>query len=125
MHFGRKSEQLARQIERRELQLEDLSAGSYVADVQHAKVRREKPATGGESTAQEPLPPHLPREDCVLRPDSICPKCDGAMQSLGEDVPERLARVAAVFKVIRTSWHKTVCSGCGHIEQPSMPEGGD
>nr|WP_247682187.1 transposase [Burkholderia sp. Tr-862] len=66
MHFGRKSEKLAREIEGLELRLEDLSAGSGVADVQHAKVRREKPATGGESAAREPLPPHLPREDRVL-----------------------------------------------------------
>ncbi|KVF64855.1 MULTISPECIES: IS66 family transposase [Burkholderia cepacia complex] len=121
MHFDRKSEQLGREIERLELRLEDLSAGSGVAEVNHAKVRREKPATGGESAAREPLPPHLPREDRVLKPDSICPKCDGAMQSLGEEVSEQLARVAAMFKVIRTIRHKMVCSSCGHIEQPSMP----
>ncbi|MCW3649167.1 transposase, partial [Burkholderia cenocepacia] len=32
MHFGRKSEQLAREIEKLELRLEDLAAGSGVAD---------------------------------------------------------------------------------------------
>lgn len=92
-----------------------------VADAQHAKVRRENPATGGESAAREPLPPHLLREKRVLKPDSICPKCDGAMQNLGEDVSEQLARVAAMFKVIRTIRHKMVCPSGGHIEQPSMP----
>ncbi|MGG2299890.1 IS66 family transposase, partial [Aeromonas veronii] len=38
-----------------------------------------------------------------------------------EDVSEQLARVAAMFKVIRTIRHKTVCPACGHIAQPPMP----
>lgn len=113
-------EQLRREIERLELRLEDLSAGSGVADVQHAKVRKEKPTTG-ESAAREPLPTHLSREDRVLKSDSICPECEGAMQCLGEDVSEQLARVAAMFKVIRTIRHKTVCPACAHIAQPPMP----
>ena len=121
MHFGRKSEQLAREIEKLELRLEDLAAGSGVADVQHTKVRRERSTTSSDPAVREPLPPHLTREDRVLKPDSICPKCEGAMQCLGEDVSEQLARVAAMFKVIRTIRHKTVCPACGHIAQPPMP----
>ncbi|PXX20234.1 MULTISPECIES: IS66 family transposase [Burkholderia] len=121
MHFGRKSEQLAREIEKLELRLEDLAAGSGVADVQHTKVRRERSTTSSDPAVREPLPPHLTREDRVLKPDSICPKCEGAMQCLGEDVSEQLARVAAMFKVIRTIRHKTVCPACGHIAEPPMP----
>jgi transposase len=39
MHFGRKSEQLVRQIDRLETQLEDVAAGSGVADVRRARAR--------------------------------------------------------------------------------------
>ncbi|AOE91075.1 hypothetical protein LBM341_02820 [Ralstonia solanacearum] len=118
MYFGRKSEQLAREIERLETQLEDLAAGCGATDVQHVKVQREQSVTNSEPITREPLPPHLPREDRVLQPGSSCSKCDGAVQVLGEDVSEQLARVAAAFKVIRTIRHKTVCLDCGHIEQP-------
>ncbi|SEI28716.1 Transposase C of IS166 homeodomain-containing protein, partial [Paraburkholderia hospita] len=88
MHFGRKSEQVDRQIDRLETQLEDLAAGSGVADVRRARARA---SSSGVSAAapKEAVPPHLPREERVLEPDSTCPKCNNAMELLGEDVSEQ------------------------------------
>ena len=120
MHFGRKSEQVDRQIDRLETQLEDLAAGSGVADVRRARARASS-SGAPEASAKEALPDHLTREERVLEPDSICPKCDNAMDLLGEGVSEQLARVTAMFKVIRTIRHKRICTGCGHIVQPPMP----
>jgi transposase len=101
MHFGRKSEQLDRQLDQLETQLEDLATGQGAADVRRARAR--SPSSGISVQApKEALPPHLPREDRVLEPDSTCPKCGSAMRALGEDVSEQLARVTAMFKVVRT-----------------------
>jgi transposase len=120
MYFGSKSEKLARQIDKLEAQLEDLTAGQGAAE---ARGQRDKASKGpsNRGPTREPLPPHLPRDEIELTPDSACPICAAAMQWLGEDVSEQLARVAAAFKVIRTIRHKLCCPDCGHIEQPAMP----
>ncbi len=120
MLFGRKSEQLARQIDKLEAQLEDLTAGRGAAEARN-KADGTPDAAASNSPSREPLPPHLPREEIVLEPDPLCPVCATTMQSLGEDVSEQLARVAAAFKVIRTIRRKLVCLNCGHIAQPPMP----
>jgi transposase/uncharacterized small protein (DUF1192 family) len=120
MYFGRKSEQLAKQIDKLEAQLEDLTAGRGAADVRN-KPDRTPNAPASKSPSREPLAPHLPREEIVLEPDPLCPRCATTMQQLGEDVSEQLARVAAAFKVIRTIRRKLLCPACGHIEQPPMP----
>jgi transposase len=120
MHFGRKSEQLDRQIARLETELEELAAGRGVADVRRA---RASPAStsGGNLSPKEALPPHLPREEHVLELDPGCPLCGNAMQLIGEDISEQLARVSAAFKVIRTIRRKGVCTCCNHFSQPPMP----
>ena len=118
MQFGRKSEQLDRQIEQLETALEDLTGGRGVADVRHS---RTSSASAGQACSKQALPPHLPREERVLDAEPGCPKCGNAMQPLGEDVSEQLARVAAMFKVIRTIRRKEVCACCHHISQPPMP----
>jgi transposase len=120
MYFGRKSEQLAKQIDKLEAQLEDLTAGRGAAEARN-KPDRTPNAPASKSPSREPLPPHLPREEIVLEPDPQCPKCATTMQPLGEDVSEQLARVAAAFKVIRTIRSKLLCPGCGHIAQLPMP----
>lgn len=90
MQFGRKSEQLDRQITRLETELEELSGARGVTDVRRARA-------------------------------SSCPRCGNAMQPLGEDVSEQLARVAAMFKVVRTIRRKAICTCCNHFSQPPMP----
>jgi DNA repair exonuclease SbcCD ATPase subunit len=102
MQFGRKSEQLDRQIARLETELEDLSAARGVADMRRAHSRANASTATAEAAPKEALPSHLSRDDHVLEPQPECPDCGQPMQALGEDVSEQLARVAAAFKVIRT-----------------------
>ena len=120
MQFGRKSEQLDREVARLESALEDLTGERGVADVRRA--RQSSASTPvGDVSPKEALPPHLPREERVLDADATCSKCGSAMQPLGEDVSEQLARVAAMFKLIRTILRKTVCPCGHHFSQPPMP----
>jgi transposase len=121
MQFGRKSEQLDRQITRLETELEDLTAARGVADMRRAHSRANASTATGEAASKEALPSHLSREDHVLEPQPECPDCGQPMQALGEDVSEQLARVAAAFKVIRTIRRKMVCPCCHKITQPLMP----
>jgi len=51
MHFGRKSEQLDRHIDRLETQLEDLAAGSDVADFRRARARASSSGASAHSEA--------------------------------------------------------------------------
>jgi transposase len=121
MQFGRKSEQLDRQIARLETELEDLCAGRGVADVRRARASSASTPVG-ETSPKEALPPHLPREEHVLEPKLGCPECGSDdTQPLGEDVSEQLSRVAAAFKVIRTVRRKRVCTCCHHVWQTPMP----
>src|ERR1700753_3332787 len=101
MQFGRKSEQLDRQIGRLETELDELTGGRGVAEVRRARASGTN-APARTTASKEAVPPHMPREERVLEPDPFCPGCGNAMQPLGEDVSEQLARVAAMFKVIRT-----------------------
>lgn len=118
IQFGRKSEQLDRQIDRLEAALEDLTGGRGVADVRHS---RASSASAGQTSSKEALPSHLPREERVLDAEPACPQCGNTMQQLGEDVSEQLARVAAMSKVVRTIRRKAVCPCCRHFSQPPMP----
>ncbi|MGK8200649.1 IS66 family transposase [Burkholderia cepacia] len=120
MHFGRKSEQLDRQIARLEAELEDLTAGRGAADVRRARASTAS-TSGGGTSPKEALPPHLPREEHVFEPDPSCPLCGNPMRLIGEDISEQLARVAAAFRVIRTIRPRAVCGGCNHFSQPPMP----
>ena len=105
MQFGRKSEQLQRQFETLETQLDDLAAGLGVVDVQRAQALGAKAATSNamadEAASRQALLAHLPREDHGLEPESSCPDCGQQMQALGEDASEQLAQIAAAFKVFR------------------------
>jgi transposase len=120
MHFGRKSEQLDRQIARLETELEELAAGRGVADVRRARASPASTSSGNLSP-KEALPPHLPREEHVHELDPGCPLCGNVMQLIGEDISEQLARVSAAFKVIRTIRRKGVCTCCNHFSQSPMP----
>ena len=84
-----------------ETELEELTGGRGVADVRRARASGTS-APACATSSKEALPPHLPREEHVLEPDASCPNCGNAMQALGEDVSEQLARVTAMFRVIRT-----------------------
>jgi len=113
MQFGRSSEKLDQQIEQLELQLEDLEAEEAVAEAQApVDVAPRKKAE------RKPLPPHLPREDRVLRPtNESCPDCGGKLKYLGEDVSEQLEYAPASFRVIRHVRPKLACACCDAIVQ--------
>ena len=79
MHFGRKSEQVDRQIARARASSSGVSAAA----------------------PKEAVPPHLPREERVLEPGSTCPKCNNAMELLGEDVSEQLVSTSCFSPFLR------------------------
>ncbi|VWB60496.1 transposase [Burkholderia lata] len=112
--------QLDREVARLETALDELTGERGVADVRRAR-QSSASAPAGDASPKEALPPHLLREERVLEAEATCPTCGSAMQPLGEDVTEQLARVAAVFKVIRTIRRKRVCSCGHHVSQPPMP----
>ncbi len=79
MYFGSKSEKLARQIDKLEAQLEDLTAGQGAAETRGQQDKMSK-APPGRVPTREPLPPHLPRDEIELTPDPACPNCATTMQ---------------------------------------------
>jgi transposase len=127
MQFGRKSEKVARQIEQLELRLEELESN-----------RKEKEPTAPEAmaiptsvipltaTAAKPtrraLPDHLPRETRLHEPkEKVCPRCQGELRRLGEDIAEVLEYVRASFRVIRHLRTKLSCTRCDCIVQAEAP----
>jgi len=121
--FGSSSEQLDRQIALIEREPLDEQRAAAVAD---------KSAAHRESVDRR-LPPHLPREDHVHRPDSTnahhdvagqacgCTACGGRLRRIGQDVSEQLEYVPARFKVIRHVRPKLACTTCETIFQASAP----
>ncbi|WP_395400532.1 IS66 family transposase [Pseudoduganella sp. UC29_106] len=113
MQFGRSSEKLDQQIEQLELQLEDLEAEEAVAEA-----RATMEVAPRKKAERKPLPPHLPRDERVLRPaNESCPDCGGKLKHLGEDVSEQLEYVPASFRVIRHVRPKLACTCCDAIVQ--------
>ena len=120
MLFGAKSEKVLRQIQQLELKLEELEAGSVIAERPHATVSRQD--TVVQKPSRQPLPEHLPREVHTHMPDhTLCPDCGGKLEALGEDVAEMLEYVRACFKVIRHVRPKLSCAACDRIVQAAAP----
>jgi transposase len=121
MQFGRSSEKLDHQIEQLELLLEDLEEGEASRPTApHAPVQ-----SRGErrQPVRRPLPEHLPREEVVHDPGSVCPGCGGTRFSrIGEDVTEVLEKIPARLKVIRHIRPKLSCRACERIIQAPAPE---
>ena len=122
MQFGRSSEKLDAQIEQLELLLEDLeeSEAARAAPAQ----REPRPASRERrQPVRRPLPDHLPREEIVHHPGSVCPGCGGTRFSkIGEDVAEVLEKIPARLKVIRHIRPKLSCRCCERIVQAPMPD---
>ena len=124
MQFGRKSEKLARQIEQLELRLEELQSN---ADEKEPKSSEPAsvPATWGApaaKTARRAWPEDLPRQTRQHDPkETVCPKCQGELRKLGEDVSEMLEYMPASFVVIRHVRTKLSCTKCDCIVQAEAP----
>jgi transposase len=99
MQFGPSSEKLDTRIEQLELMLEDLEEGEAARTAPPAKPVIDQPRRERRQPVRRPLPGHLPREQIVHHPGSVCPGCGGTRFSkLGEDVTEVLEKIPARLK---------------------------
>jgi transposase len=122
MQFGYMPEKIDRQIEQRELKLEDLEASFAEQEPQIISV----PLLSKASSIVKrrgPLPEFLP---CVIQThvseQQVSPDCSGVMKHLEEDVSEMLERIPAGFTVIRHVRPRLCCSICEAIVQALAPD---
>jgi len=122
MQFGRSSEKLDTQIEQLELMLEDLEEAEAVRTRLVVERAPEQPRRERRQPVRRPLPDHLPREEIVHHPGSVCPGCGGTrFTKLGEDVTEVLEKIPARLRVIRHIRPKLSCRCCERIVQAPAP----
>jgi DNA repair exonuclease SbcCD ATPase subunit len=96
MQFGRSSEKLDAQIGQLELMPQDLEEGEAARTAPAATREPDRPRRERPQPARRPLPDHLPREEIVHHPGSVCPGCGGThFSKLGEDVTEVLEKAPA------------------------------
>jgi transposase len=123
MQFGRSSEKLDAQIEQLELMLEDLEEGQAARTAPAVEHERDRSPRERRQPLRRPLPEHLPREEIVHHPGSVCPGCGGThFSKLGEDVTEVLEKIPARLKVIRHIRPKLSCRSCETILQAPAPD---
>ena len=68
------------------------------------------------------IPAHLPRVD--VRHDPLtctCGQCGGLLETVGEEISEKLGYIPGRFQVIRHIRPKLACRPCGTIESPALP----
>jgi transposase len=123
MQFGRSSEKLDTRIQQLELMLEDLEEGEAARATPAVKRAPDQPRRERRQPVRRPLPDHLPREEIVHDPGSVCAGCGGTRFSkLGEDVTEVLEKIPARLKVIRHIRPKLSCRCCERIMQAPAPD---
>jgi transposase len=127
--FGSKSEKL--RPDQYNLPLEDVEIAQGVLDAAQEKAEAIIKGESGSKTRQRNrnrghLPPHLPRVEQVIEPEStLCPCGCGEMARIGEDVSERLDIIPAQFRVVVTRRPKYACRRCsGTVAQAHAPEHG-
>jgi DNA repair exonuclease SbcCD ATPase subunit len=99
MQFGRSSERLDSQIRQLELMLEDLEEGEAARAAPAAQREPDHQRRERRQPVRRPLPDHLPREEIVHHPGSVCPGCGAThFSKLGEDVTEVLEKIPARIK---------------------------
>ena len=120
--FGRRSEKL--DADQLELALED--AQQEIAE-DRAEADAGSPALKALRAARRranrgALPPHLPRVEVVVEPESLdCTGCGGALHSIDEDRSERLDVIPAQFRVLVTRRPRYACRACaeGVVQAPA------
>src|SRR5579875_283866 len=117
LQFGRSSEKRAQEIEQLQLALDDLHEEGGARTQVLPAIKRE----AADKPYRRPLPDHLPREEIVHEAASLCPKCGGALRTLGEEVSEVLEYVPASFKVVRHIRPKFSCRRCEAITVAPLP----
>ena len=122
LQFGARSERL--DADQLDLALEDLEQAE--AEIR-AEQEKHDPAlkTARAQTRRNgrpALPPHLPRVEVVVAPQSTaCPCCQGPMHVIGEDSSSRLDVVPAQYRVLVTRRPKYACRACtdGVVQAPA------
>lgn len=119
--FGRHSErldpdQLQLALEEREI----ASAHQQAAAEQQVTARGRRSEPGQRKS----LPPHLPRIEVLIAPETTsCPCCGGAMHVIGEEKSERLDVIPAQHRILVTRRPKYGCRTCaGAVVQAPAPE---
>jgi transposase len=130
MRFGRRSEVL--DPNQLNLAIEDIeqavAEGDAAAEKSDDAVKHSRTAARRKGRAT--LPPHLPRIEIVVEPETTrCPCCNGAMHVIGEDRSERLDIIPARYQVIVTRRPKYGCRACSEavVQAPAparLIEGG-
>lgn len=122
MQLGQSSEKLDMQIHQLELMLEDLEA-SEAARTASAQREPRQPSLERRQPVRRQLPDHLPREEIVHYPASVCPGCGGTRFSkIGEHLTEVLEKIPARRKVICHIRPKLSCRCCERIVQAPAPD---
>lgn len=72
---------------------------------------------------RKPLPPHLPRQEKIINPQTICDKCGSDdFHKIADDITETLDYIPSSFKVIKTIRPRCACKNCDNIIQAEVPE---
>jgi transposase len=123
MQFGRRSEQLT--ADQLQFAFEEVEAS--IADTE-AEAEKRSPKLGKQRAARRRagrgrLPPHLPRVEQVLLPESTaCPCCQGVMVEIGCDTAERFDVIPVQFRALVTKRPKFACRACpGVVVQAPAP----
>lgn len=123
MQFGPRSERL--DPDQLNLMLEDVeqarAEAQAVAETADPDLKQRR--TGERRKKRASLPPHLPRIEIVVAPESTaCPCCRHEMHVIGEDRAERLDIVPARYQVIVTRRPRYGCRACsGAVLQAAAP----
>ena len=68
------------------------------------------------------IPAHLPRVEVRHDPKTCtCAQCGGPLETVGEEISEKLDYIPGRFQVIRHIRPKLACRPCGTIESPALP----
>lgn len=123
MQFGPRSERL--DPDQLNLALEDIeqARAETEATAEKADPELKRRQSGERRKSRGSLPPHLPRIEIMVAPESTaCPCCRGAMHVIGEDRSERLDIVPARYQVIVTRRPRYGCRACsGAVVQSPAP----
>ncbi len=119
--FGRRSEQL--DPDQMAFGLEDLEADLARAEARKPCSASTEPSKPNKTPHRSPLPPHLPRAECVLPvPHDACPDCGGALTDAGTTSSEMLDWIPAQLRVVKVTRPKCACRACGTLLQAPAPE---
>ena len=68
------------------------------------------------------IPAHLPRVEVRHDPKTCtCAQCGGPLETVGEEISEKLDYIPGRFQVIRHIRPKLACRPCGTLESPALP----